>query len=466
MVTDMIRKTISTVVILLLVFTSVFFTGCSGNEKPLSNSDKEIKKAVNEEYQKLQKKFTEKPAFEKLCDYVIKSKVQKKIKVVKKASDYMVMSLPATDSYKESETITLQIPNGLYDINKQNQMFAVLITTLRETGAHPRIKIMLTDVAGRNFKGAGNVEEKYLDTGSFIGMIYSPTVSVYNKGAASAYPRISSDYKQTRVDYECTYRFSISGIKKDTIDDAKSLDKKPSAVKELSNFITSAKSSGKIFRIAYFIGGESAETFATEASAVLVFPLSEKSSFISSYNKKKEAFEEEYGEKEPNASFSMITQKNTSEVISSAGMDKIVNLLYTLDSGIKRDEKNSVSSVINPGKIYLKDGKFMLDICVRDTDKDSMTDTLNGFETACGLFKTNYKLTDSSSPWVTHEDSILVKYLSEKADCAPETIYNQTENSVFKARKADLNTVNYGVNIDHGLKSVKALAESFTGLER
>lgn len=459
------KKNLFIFLLSLLVLAAVFFVSCSSDDiDPITMKDKEIERTLSDEYEMLNSRFTKKPSFSDVCKYVDTYVGKYDLKKPYSGKKYAVYTLPPHNGYETADSVTIQMPVNYFKRQEQNQILAVLTTLIKSTRAHGKIDIVLSDNDNGSFAGAKAVDRKYIDKDNFINLAYTADTSLYNQGAAAVHSAISCDYRTEKAKYSNTYRISISGLNGGSLNNVDSTSDNPSPVNELANLLVAMKTSGNPFELVSFEGGKDIENFAESASIVVSVPGSEKNKLLRRYEKRSQMFDNNFSEKEPHYSYSLISSKPSNKAIRQKDSDKIINILYTLDSGIRKTDEKKISSIVNLGKISTKGNEFRLDIGVRDTDIDSLRETLTGFSISCGLFKADYHHDKYYTPWITFKESPLVTELSKQTETDAQTTIMLTENTVFKDRIPTLNAVTLGVNVNDGTNAIKALSKYFTKL--
>lgn len=449
-----------TVVIMTLVF---LMTGCGGRTHT-ELKETEINEIINTEYNSIYKKFKKKAYYDETVDYLVKWAAVNKIKISDRTEDYIVFSLPVTENYENAQDVILQLPIGYYDLIKQNQMLAAALSMIKALKNHGKVKMIFTRADNGIFTGAEKLDAKYLDTDNFINLTWASKPTVYNRGSSIVRFNISKKTKKTDSKYTAAYKLEISGLSGGSLRDISAAKPHVCPIMTLAKFLTTQKAKGFIFDIAEFNGGSSTDTFASEASAVIVIPDSAKEKMTAKYDSALENFDKKYKESEPNYSYTLTEVDVPHKVLTESTSDSMVNLLYTINTGININDKGEVTSATSVEKISTKGDSFRLSVFTEDIDKTSQMDTASEVKTSCGLYGFKCKAENDYDPWITDEKNYLVTELSKKANSEISGTLTQTENVIFKTRQPKLNAISYGANSNCGANNVVALIKFIKSL--
>lgn len=459
------KKILAVTLAIVMLAGTFFLTGCDG-DKLKELGETEVKTIVDTEYEAIQKSIDEKADYETVISYIKKWADSSKIKVSDTTDNTLVLHLPTVEGYEKAEDVTLQLPIGYYERDRENQMLATALAALKSFRNHGDIKMIFTKVAHENFDGASSLDEKYLDTDNFINLMWASTPTVYNRGASGSTYTVSKEIIRQAPSYDKAYKLVISGLSGGSVRNISSDKVYACPIMTIMKFLAAQKAKGFIFEVASLKGGRHGDTFAKSASAVLVIPNSETQKMNDKYAASCENFEEKYGEQEPNFKYTLTEVSLPSSVLTEETSDSIINLLYTIDTGLNRNKSGMIVSGTNIGTISTESDTFRLAAFTENTDSMNLQDTKSEFETSCGLYGFSFKADDEYSPWITDKNNRLVTELAKKANSDILGTITQTENIVFKTRQPKLNAISYGANESCGTKAILALTKYIASLDQ
>ena len=451
-----------TYILLAFILTTglCVMTGCGENNE----AEKQDTEALaQEEYDSAIGIFRSSDSFAPAADYLKKWAKENKVRVEKDAEKYLVLSLPADKGYEKADPATLQMPVGSGDPALRCEELAVLLTAVKTSASHGKVRIIFTDNSDSSFKGARALDEKYITSDNFINFMYSDQPAVYNQGGAASYNRITLSSEKKVTSHDKAFRVSIRGLSGGIAGSAASAEK-PNPIETLARFLAAAKTDGYVFDLASFTGGTSAGTIPRSASAVIVIPSSSAESLQKRFDTSHERFMDNYGETEPYAEYTLTQVEKPSKVFTDSTKDDIINFLYLFESETQLDKDEKTVSSSNVGAVSSDDSSFTAKVVLEDTSKEGLADSLLSLETSCSLCHMKCRTTSSNEPWITYEKSYLVSKMADLCSSEPQRTIMQNENTIFKDRNKKLVSVSFGVNLSSCKRSIKVITDYLASL--
>lgn len=434
---------------LILIFTMVL-SSCSLEEM---SRDSELNAAAETTYDELSSTFSgESGQFSLVTEYLKSWANKNEMDVAENQDHYMVLTNPATAGCESSQSTVLQCPVRTNDFNNSMQPLAIALTSLLGPEEHGDITLIITEIDDGQLIGASSVDPKYYQCDNFINLDFNNDVSLVTSGAYEMTSTMTTPVETAEPAYSHAFAItmSISGYH-----DPFDFDQRyPNPVETIGSLLATEKSSGQLFNLASF-ECESADGYTpTSATAVVIVDSNDVDSFTrrfnSSYNNMKDRFEN----LNDNFVYTLTETTMPETVMSSQSSDNIISLMYTLQTGIYRQDENSGNIIAAAGisSVTTSGGAFTLTMVSRSTDSSVMDEMSQEFLTTSGLCNISYSATDPFMTWSSDSKNGAGPFLTDALG-SEESIIDSTVKSsecgIFSSKADDLNIISYQCNINH-----------------
>lgn len=440
----------------VLTLALILLPACSTKEE---DSQLSISESLDTNYKALTRQLEHTEDFQAVSDYLSTWAHDNGIDVKTANHQYIILSRAASAGYEDAKNFTLQCSIILDDETEKEetlQVAAAVMTALYSAEHHGTLKAVFTLQAAGKAEGAAALGDHQLKGDHFIVLDYNRNDTLYNSVAASSEITASQDLTMAAPQYTKAYKLTLKGTANKS--PYKYRSTYPNAIKIIGDLLASCQSSGVLFELSSFVGGEASDLYPSTASAVVVLQENDVESFTRRFDSSYERVEDYYDEAEEPFEYTMTEVKMPKRVISHNNTNHIVSLMYTLTNGpYLRSDNGDVKASSNIGKISTKKGKFKLNINARSLENNLMEEMNSVFQTTCGLCDIRYKEISSKPLWYASKKIPLIAALSENLKAAPEGIIEQKAADIFLQRKPELNLAVWGINLDSAEKDISVL---------
>lgn len=434
----------------LILILTMALSGCSLEEL---SRDSELKAAAETTYDELNSTFSgESGQFSLVTEYLKSWANKNEINIEESQDHYMVMTNPATAGCEDSQSTVLQCAVRTEAFNNSMQPLAIALTSLLGPEEHGDITLIITEIDNGQYTGASSVDSKYCQCDNFINLDFNNDVSLVTSGAYEMTSTMTAPVETAEPAYSRAFAItmSISGYH-----DPFDFDQRyPNPVETIGSLLATEKSSGQLFNLASF-ECESVDGYTpTSATAIVIVDDNDVDSFTrrfnSSYNNMKDRFEN----LNDNFVYTLTETPMPDKVMSSQTSDNIISLMYTLQSGIYRQDEDSGDIIAAAGisSVTTSDGAFTLTMVSRSTDSSVMNEMSQEFLTTSGLCNISYSASEPFRTWSSDSQSGVGPFLTEalgSEESIIESTVKSSECQVFASKTDDLNIISYQCNINH-----------------
>ena len=465
-----------TVFISLVTLLTIFLCSCSSDQ---IDRGKELKRAMDTCDSKWSQAFPEGTAdFEQVADYIAGWGGNAGLEVTKKSDHYVILTNKATKGNKKSPSVTVAVsvdPSALRDYVPQ---LSLGMTSVLGPAHHGRIRLIVTEIAGKLYPGATSVSYDELKCSHFIDLAPSGTEKIYTDGPMSAIGHFDCRASRVKPSYANAFRISIhipEQIDPYTYDKEDSL---PNPINVLGDLLASAKSSGRLFEIASFTAKENGDFLPSEAKAVVVIDDNNVEAFQKRFETSFEAFQKRFGElnvakdAEGNPvetfSYTMEPVSVPSKVLRQKASDNIISLMYTLQTGIHLQDETTgdITAASYIRSISTKGDRFRLDMDMRSRSKDDMEEMSGIYLITSGLCDVDYDSSKPARTWSCKKDSSLAAWFtaSVNKEDVNTTCLQSSECDQFYRMNSSLDIISYHYDKSHRQTALDNLLAYFTSL--
>lgn len=452
----MIKKTISTFLIIILLLFS--FTSCNiKSEEEKLNS--EIELFVTEEYNNLMAASVSFKTIENYDNYLLKWAEKNNIRASYDKNKNIIMSKSPSDGYGTENSLNIQTPINLVDIKENGMAVSIALYLISSVTENNFMRVIFTNNINDDFYGANNLSSRYSDIENHINLDWSSfnntefdDIYIVDGGAGISTQEFSSNINYTSANYPHAYELSISGLNSENSGDINA--KRVNPIKLFGDLMASLKSNGILFELASFNGGVSADTYPDSASITIIVNDNDVKKIVkkveSSQNKFKNTYEDIY----PSYVYTMTEVEKPNLVLDKKTTDSIVSVLYTLVDGtfLRDEETGEVTCISNIGYISTDSDRLRILFTERSLDSNSYNNGFETFEIIAALSEVDHKLISKESIWERNEENYLldtVINLSEEnygINTRVERLFTKSEAAVFSQRENTNNLISIKIN--------------------
>ena len=433
---------------ILSVGLTLVLSGCSIET---TNRDSELKSTLEETKSDLNSTFSESTAkFSMVEEYLISWAKTNSIKVTANSDHYMVLTNSATESGKKADSFGMVCSVDPDNIKDSKETLAAGMTALLGPEEHSNLSLIILETNTDNFDGALSISSKYLDIDHLVSLDSGSDNDLTTNGAYSFDATMSGKLKYQSPTYSNAYEISL------TVSDYKDSydfdNKYPNAINVIGNYLASCKSSGKLFQIASISCKTSASKTSYSAKAIVVIDDNNVESMQTKFENSRESIQKKCDKLDIDFVYTMDSVSLPSKVIKDSSSSKIINLIYTIDSGIYYQDENT-GEIISADDIYnisTKDGKFNLNINARSKTTDSLNELNQALKTTAGLSDAKYSVSDNYSTWQAQKDlaSYFKELLTIDDDSENLTTLETSNLSILSNKNSNLDCIDYKVADD------------------
>lgn len=379
----------------------------------------------------------------------------------------LIMSIQATEGYQDAPATILHCSLGTGIPEEHYQALATSLYIMSEQVNHGFVRAIFTPAGSEDFQGAENIASNYIKADRLIDLTFAEkTVFTVGSGGKNLY-EFSTPLKWETPHNSAAYEISIEGLKSES--SGITSGKHPNPIKTIGDFLAFAKSKGILIELASFNGGESVDTYPSQARATVIIHENDVARFEKWFEKDSKKFLDKYEELGDVETSSYITYTMSPVTvpeltISKEDSTKIFSLLYTTINGIyTKNEEGDLLATSTIGTISTSSGNLDLGICGRSIDKAILADMDATFEVICGLNDSSYNKISEFPLWIKDEESDLLLSFTEifKSEfdkkVKNKTVLRNTECAVFKQRNPELDILSMSINYENKVTEVLAL---------
>lgn len=449
--------------LLALIMTAgfLFSGGCSlgGGDDKLS-----VKDSLDANHTSLKEELKAAVSFDDVADFLARWAKENHITVKTKNDKYIVLSVPASEKAKENHyrSMTIHCPINLSRAEESYQLAAAAMTTLYSAEEHGKLTAVFTSQVKGESVGAAALNTKYLKADSLVDLRYSKEPVIDPKIAASSEIEMSHKLKHHKPEYTKAYKIEMEGVSYKSAYRSNGL---PNPITVIGDVLASCQSSGVLFELAGFRGGDKSALLPSKASAVIVLQENDVENFIGRFDRSYEKISETYKKAKETFTYKITETDLPGQVIEKQDSANIVSLMYTLINGTYlRSDKGDLIAASNIGKVSTENDRFVMRINAKSLDPLIMDEMKGVFETTGGLSDISYKERSSTPAWEASENSPLSDMLLEKASVSAGVLEN-SDASVFISKNTDDHLILCGLRKKNASKQIDTFLEYMAGAD-
>lgn len=408
------KRTLSTLLILLLVISACTLSGCSPDTEAV------IEESLDNKNSELITLITDAEDISVIRNYLISWANDNDIRVSYDEYGNVIFSSKATEGYKDAETNIFQCTIDLDEPEATASSIAVALSIIEEAENHGFIRILFTPPGG-----ISSILKTYITADNFISLDWNEKNSILVGSAGSDVYKMTSDIKWTSPSYTNAYRIEIDGLPSN---DFATSDKFPNPITIVGDILATAKSSNILLEIAEFNGGTASDVCPSGVSCTILINQKDVGSMKKRLQSAIENCYDKYTLDSETFTFTFEEVEVPDEIISYEDTANIISFLYTcIDGNYLKDDAGEVIAKSNIGLIKTSDKGFEAEVCVKSKSADVLQEMETTFETICGLSNISFSKTTGDPVWETNTVS-------------DDGIYSE-ENTLGDADESELNTL-------------------------
>lgn len=430
-------------IILIMLGTSLLFTGCSG-----SSDEPSVKETVNTNDTLLSDALAENSSFDTFTECITAWADENNIEKTSVNEQYLVLTKKSDEQTGGNESFTFHATLDFSsEKNTQESISSAVavMTAITKAQSEKTIRGIFTLTENGKATGAEAVNAQYLKCDNFIDISYNTKTALYNSIAASCDMSASKELNMTPSQYSKAYKLDLK--LKEGQSAYKHRGTYPNAIKTIGDLLASCQSSSVLFELASFEGGTDTDMLPSEATATIVLHENDVDSFTKRFEKSYQKIEDAYEDLDDETETFEYTMEEVdlpSVVVNKEDTEKIASLMYTMISGayVKNDD-NEVKAYSNLGTVSISDGKFELKINAKSLENNLMDDLCTDVKTICGLCNVQYKELNRTNLWYNPASTPLICGLSEGMNKELSGQIESKAASIFLEKNSSLNLIGW-----------------------
>lgn len=460
----------------IIMTLSVFLGGCSGGQ---IDRGQELEQAMSICESKWSQSFPDgKASFEQIADFIADWGSNAGLEVTKKSKHYLVLTNAATSGQKKTPSVTFCVSVDPSKLRDCVPMVSLGMVSALGPLSHGRLRLIVTETAEDSYPGADAVKSKYLKSDHTVYLYKGSSGRVYTAGPMSEDCVLSCKAARTNTSFDNAYEISVSipaGADPYTFEKAESM---PNPVNVLGDLLSSAKSAGRLFEIAQFTAESNGDYLPAHAKAVVVMDDNNveafQKRFETSYKALEKTFDgleletDEDGNPLETFSYTMVPTELPKKVLKQAAGERIISLMYTLQTGIYLSDEvdGSILAASYIRSVSTEDGRFTLNLDQRSRDEESMQTMSAEYLATCELCDVNYKEGEPHRLWSCEDDSSLAAWFTAAVNKEGDdtTYIHNSECDRLYAKRDGLDMISYRIDKDHRDKALSNMLNYCTSL--
>ncbi|MGN0710608.1 MAG: hypothetical protein ACI4LO_02520 [Anaerovoracaceae bacterium] len=458
------NKNIKRIIALALsaVLIMTLFTGCKNSKDEEVSVEEKIDFQTNLFFNDLLVNLTDITDVQALRKHLCEWAEEKGIEYSYDKYNNVIMTKHAAEGFEEAPSAIVQCSMGTGDSLLQYQAMAAALYMIDKVQNQGDLRVIFTVADENGYTGAENIDAKYLDADYFINLTHAEKTSFTIGSAGTSHYAFSKELNWIAPTYPNAYELSIRGLNGGS--SGITSGPHPNPIKIIGDFLASAKSKGVLMEIASFNGGQAADRYPSDATAVVLINHNDVSRFEKWSTQEIKEFEDKYSETEENYTFTITPVESPQTAISKDDSTNILGLMYTMINGtyLKTEEKEVIATS-NIGVISTSTGNLNVEICARSLDSAVLEEMGSAFDVICGLNDISHTNTAQSPIWLSDEESPLLISLTEIFDkdfdkkVKYKTTMENTECAIFKNRNPELDILSMSVNLKNNVTELAAV---------
>lgn len=364
----------------------------------------------------------------------------------------VIYSFDASEGLEDRKPTVILCGYDFSCIESYTNSIVSALTLARDDNPHGEYKIIFVSEENGNKDAVDNIDSSYLKEANEVFCLGNDTSSkLANASAGIKEYEFTKDIEKMSPSYNKAYKVTIAGLPQDVIN-SKTVSM-PNPIKTLGNLLANFKTKSVLFDLVEFTGGNDKGLTPTEASITIVVSEDASSKVETRLDSAIESFEDKYGEKYPEATYTYEVVDMPHEVIDSEVTESLISLLYTAPSGVyfKDDDKN-ITTYSCITSIDVTEGTSSIYVVSGGYDEEKLLELSDAYLTICALTDIDFKETASYPIYKINEkgsalaESFKASYLEYKSNTLDiKSMEQYTMCSKLIEKYPDMNLVAIGV---------------------
>lgn len=406
------KKLTLSILILLLISSSVLFSGCASKEEITLTEKIEMK--VTAYRTDLEDSMSTLSSPEKVAEYLTHWADSKGIAYRCDDHNNVVMEVETSEAYAQAPPTVVVCPYDTMQMQNSVAPLSLGLYLAKNNEGTGRLKVIFTDNSGNMFRGISSLSGEYFTDDSNVFCLSSGSVNIWSMrtGARSSY-EFKGHIQWTDPVKNKAYRISIENLPGGVPDFR--IGSYPNPIKLLGNLLAEFKTNAFIYELADFTGGTVGNLYPESASITVVIEADDCDNFLKRIEDDIEDFNDQELDDFPDATYSCEEVDVPEKVLTAESADGLVSLIYTLLNGIyyKDASDETFLSFTNIGSIKHDDSSCTILASADSLNSGTLQEIDNNYQLICGLSDVAYMKTDSQEGWSSDTSSGFASQISE-----------------------------------------------------
>lgn len=430
-------KRLTAVALALSLYFTVL-TGCAGKEEP-QNADNAVRTAILYEFYNISR-IPRESGYEKAISTYLRSWAKENgLEAVRDSSNNVIITLPATPGYENAPVTIIQSnidskiavsEDSEFDPKSEPLVvsdsgialtsdgtslgadsaigMATALCILKHAERHGPVRAVFTVNGESGMTGAEKLNDKYLDGDYLINLSWDSGGIGLGSAGTTAF-EMKRKIQWTEPQNAIPYTISLSGLKGGKADTDIGRGG-ANAVKIIGELLANVQGNGILFELGSFNGGNSGDTIADSASALIIINESDVKKLQKLIEENIEAFDDAYGDVEENYIFTYQEAEMPEKVVSFEDTGAIITFVYGILNGVQKmseEYEGVVESASNLGMVSTFTGDFICHVSAASTSDVEFYKIVSAHEAVSSMSGLEYAYYGGVPRWPDHSDSVL-----------------------------------------------------------
>lgn len=464
------KKITISVLIILLLLSNLFLTGCATSyDEEASNK---LERDVYDLYEDLKQVYAEAKSEYDITSYLYNWANDNELVARKLPGGNLIITKPASVADLTFPTTIVQCAISRDEPKQASQRTAIALAAVLNLKENGKVGILFTISKNGEYTGAKRLSVENLDSDYFIHLESGEKSAVNNGSAGTSEYEMALSYEMAPPTTSNAYMLTISGLPEN--DSGIITGTNPNAILMLSNFLIGCRASGMLVELADFDGGTEAGKYPGSANAVIMVNQNNEARLLARFATSQEKFQNNYNSDFPDATYTLTPVTPPTTVINNDDAANILSLLYTTINGVyKTSEENdngTTLAVANIGNLTTTENIMKVKILARSVDQAVLIEMADAYNATAYLSDATFRIINQTALWPFDPEQqfskdfiALAKDTGLKKLTASPT-FLMSECVVFYEKKKDINMISFSVNNNDSFLDAETLLFFITSL--
>ncbi|MGN0709414.1 MAG: hypothetical protein ACI4LM_04145 [Anaerovoracaceae bacterium] len=331
------RKVTALLLALAVGVTSAALTGCQSKDD--TQETEALHSKIDKKIDAYTTDFEDSMTSMDVRDYLKNWAESKDISCATYDSGNIVMTVPASKSYKKADPVVIICP---YDSKQLKYFMSPIIMTLyliKNNESTGKLTAVFTPESGHDLTGIRKLDKKYITDDSKVICLNGAATGNFalNTGGGECY-KFSTKASYKKPSYTKAYTISLKNMPGGQLSDDVSKNSNPVLV--LENLLISLQRRNINFEVASFRGGNSKALCPEDAEVTIVVDANDEETFTERMDTVIENFNDSKSEEEKDETYSYKKAAMPSKVLKASSSNKMLSFLYTVLTGRYESQKD------------------------------------------------------------------------------------------------------------------------------